>query len=100
MTTTNASDYADLFDYMIEWLDATHQDAWWIVEEAARLQSVAAGRPNDLNAAGRVHGMAFAIAVLYDRENGWGIEEADAQPWVAFIEDFAESNYEDGERIE
>ena len=43
--------------------------------------------------------MAAAVSVMYDREQGYGIDEANAQAWVQYVEDFAESNYEDGERI-
>ena len=100
MTTTNANDFSDLFDDMVEWLDSEpSHHAWAIIEEAARLQSVAAGRPNDLHLAGRVYGMAAAVSVMYDREQGYGIDGANAQAWVQYVEDFAEGNYEDGERI-
>ena len=96
-----ANDFTDLFDDMIEWLDCERSHhAWTIIEEAARLQSIAVGRPNDLHLAGRVYGMAAAVSVMYDREQGYGIDEANAQAWMQYVECFAADNYEDGERIE
>ena len=100
MTTTNRNDFSDLFDDMVEWLDLEpSHHAWAIIEEAARLQSISAQEPNNLHLAGRVYGMAAAVSVMYDREQGYGIDEANAQAWVQYVGDFAESNYEDGERI-
>ena len=101
--TANANDFTDLFDDMVEWLDCERSHhAWAIIEEAARLQSVAAGRPNDLHLAGRVYGMATALQVMHDHGTGIGegFYEGNVNVWVAFVEDFAESNYENGERID
>lgn len=102
MTTTE--DYTEYFDDMLEWLDDSRRsnDAWQIVEEAARIHSMSAGAPNDLHLAGRVYGMATALQVMYDHGTGIGegFYEGNVNVWVAFIEDFAESNYENGERID
>lgn len=103
MATDNRSEYADLYDEMLEWLDDSRRshDAWQVVEEAARTHSMGVREPNNLHLAGRVYGMATALQVMYDHGtgNGEGFYEGNVNVWVAFIEDFAESNYENGERI-
>lgn len=103
MTTENRSEYAEYFDEMLEWLDDSRRshDAWQVVEEAARTHSMSVREPNNLHLAGRVYGMASALQVVYDHGtgNGEGFYEGNVNVWVAFIEDFAESNYENGERI-
>lgn len=103
MTTENRSEYAEYFDEMLEWLDDSRRshDAWQVVEEAARTHSMSVREPNNLHLAGRVYGMASALQVMYDHGtgNGEGFYEGNVNVWVAFIEDFAESNYENGERI-
>ena len=43
--------------------------------------------------------MAAAVSVMYDREQGYGIDEANAQAWAQYVECFAADNYEGGERI-
>ena len=43
--------------------------------------------------AGRIYGMACALAAM--TENEMSVDE-----WLGFIEGFAESNYEGGERLE
>ncbi len=101
--TANANDFADLYDDMLEWLDDSSRshDAWQIVEEAARVHSMSKDVPNDLHLAGRVYGMATALQVMHDHGTGIGegFYEGNVNVWVAFVEDFAESNYENGERI-
>lgn len=103
MSANDRSEYADLYDDMLEWLDDGKRsyDAWQIVEEAARIHSMSVREPNNLHLAGRVYGMASALQVMYDRATGIGngFYEGNAKAWVAFIEDFAADNYENGERI-
>ena len=103
MGTRDHNEYAELFADMLEWLDdcGRSHDAWQIVEEAARIHSMSVREPNNLHLAGRVYGMASALQVMYDHGTGIGegFYEGNVNVWVAFIEDFAESNYENGERI-
>lgn len=84
-----------IWDDALIWLDNSPKahDGWRIVEEAARIASTP-GYKTNLHTAGRVYGMATALEVT-----AW-IEGADAGWWLGFIEDFAESNYENGARIE
>lgn len=85
----------DAWDDALIWLDGAPRahDGWQIVEEAARIASLP-GYKTNLHTAGRVYGMATALEVTAR------IEGADADWWLGFIEDFAESNYKDGARIE
>lgn len=89
----------DAYDYAIEWLDNTEAGhaGWDVVEEAARIHSVAAhDDPNGHNLFvwGRIYGMATALATAAK------IEGADADFWADFISTFAADNYENGARIE
>lgn len=104
MTTENHNEYNEFIDDALEWLDSSPRgyDAWQIVEEAARLRSLEdALAPFNLHLAGRVYGMACALQVMYDHGTGIGegFCEGNANEWAAFIEGFAEDNYENGERI-
>lgn len=78
-------------DAMTEWLDEDLH-AWDIVEEAARLASIAKECPNDLHLAGRIYGMAEALAIMS--------RDHDKGAWHEYIEAFAEDNYESGRRVE
>lgn len=88
------------FDFLA-WLDYSPKgyDAWGIIEEASRLQSIEAAQKEkypgfeNLFMAGRIYGMACALAAM--TENEMSVDE-----WLGFIEGFAESNYEGGERLE
>ena len=86
------------FDFLA-WLDYSPKgyDAWEIVEEAARLQSIEAAQEEKLPGfenlfmAGRIYGMACALAAMTENK-------MDAQDWLGFIEGYAEDNYENGAR--
>lgn len=87
------------WDDALVWLDQmpAHDkrayDPWKIVEEAARIHSTGAGERNIFEA-GRIYGMACAIAAICP------VEGADADWWLGYIEDYAEANYEDGARVD
>lgn len=92
-------------DSALEWLDESpsRYDAWAIVEEGARLSSLARLNPNDLHLAGKVYGLAIALTVM-DRAStradyGSGYIEPDVSGWIAFMEDFVEEWYEGGRRL-
>lgn len=89
----------DTWDKALIWLDGSPRgyDGWEIVEEAARIQSIAthddpSGR--NLFMAGRIYGMAAALATAAR------IEGAHADWWMEFITDFAADNYDNGSRVE
>lgn len=98
MTTTE--DYTEHFDEMLEWLDESpwRHDAWQVLEEAARTCSLSELEPNNLHLAGRLYGLASALQVMHDKGET-GFYEGNVNVWLAFIADFAEDNYERGERI-
>ena len=102
MTENELNESRNMFDGMLEWLDDRDwdHDAWLVVEEAAALASEAKESPYDLHLAGRVYGMAEALRVMYDESCGTGYDPSHTQAWIAFIEDFAEDNYVNGERID
>ena len=92
-------------DRVLEWLDEgpAAYDAWAIVEEAARLASLARDQPNNLHLAGKVYGLAIALQVM-DRDSthaayGSGYSDRDVCEWIEFIEAYAEDNYEEGRRL-
>lgn len=92
----------DDFD-ALAWLDNSPKghDAWEIVEEAARLRSIAEAQRErypqfeNLFIEGQIYGMACALEAMSGEREAW-----EGCTWAQFIDEFAAYNYTDGVRNE
>ena len=76
-----------------EWLDMTSTDHWDMVEEAARIYSKD-GETEE------VTDIAAALGYLTRKLAPKATARPDKRWWLSYIREFAEYNYENGERVE